>query len=166
MHRGLVVLVLPQLRKGALIAGLLSAGCALGGGQTSAPAPSFLEKLLPSTLAAAPPPEPAKKAGCGTAAQCKSVLKKMIDDPKRGWVGQQLPPDAYTDGTRLFAYRALRKRLKCRELTLAVNEISAAAKALRGDVPGITPAQISRTRALNSQVQGQLIKERAARCKT
>ena len=145
---------------------VLLAGCALGGGDLSAPAaPGFLDKMLAPPSTPAPAPEAERKTGCGTPVQCRSALKTMVENPKRGWVGQKLPADAYTDGTRLFAYRALRKRLNCRELSLAVDEVRAASKSLSGAMPGITPAQASRTRALNTQVEAELVKERALRCR-
>jgi hypothetical protein len=89
----------------------------------------------------------------------------MIDDPKRSWVGRPQPAGAYASGTRLFAYRALRKRLSCRELGMAVDEVRAASKSLAGPVPGMTPDQVTRTRALCSQVESELTKERAGRCR-
>jgi hypothetical protein len=137
-------------------------GCA-GGSLPGASGPGFLDKMF----ASAPPPEPAaeKKSDCGTPAQCRSALKAIVDSPKRGWVGQRMPADAYTDGTRLFAYRALRKRLNCRELSLAVDEVRAVSKSLNGPMPGINPEQASRTRALNSQVESELVQERSARCR-
>lgn len=122
-------------------------------------------------LAKAPPAEEraapaavAEKESCGTALQCKSVLKKLIDDPKRGWVGQQQSPGVYVNGTRMFAYRALRTKLTCRELALALGEIRDASKSLAGAVPGVTPDQASRTRTLNTQVEAELSRERTARC--
>jgi hypothetical protein len=142
--------------------GLLLAGC---GGQASLPAPSFLDKLMPASIPAQPPPVAEKKPDCGTAAQCRSALKTMVDGKDRAWVGQKLPADAYTDGTRLFAYRALRKRLNCRELGLAVDEVRATSKALNGPMPGVTPEQATRTRALNTQVEGELAQEQATRCR-
>jgi hypothetical protein len=90
----------------------------------------------------------------------------MIDSPDRGWIGQRQPPDAYANGTRLFAYRALRKQLTCGELSMAVDELSAATKSLGGPVSGMTPDQASRTRALSSQVEAELSKEREGRCRT
>ena len=89
----------------------------------------------------------------------------MVDSPKRGWVGQQQAPAAYADGTRLFAYRALRTKLSCRELSAAITEVKATSKSLAGEVPGVTPDQISRTRSLSGQVEGELSKERGVRCK-
>jgi hypothetical protein len=128
--------------------------------------PGLFDKLLgaapPETAAIEPAP---KYEGCGTPAQCKTALKKMVDDRKRGWVGDHQPAAAYSDGTRLFAYRALRKKLTCRELTLALTEVHAAAKSLAGEVPGVSPEQISRTRLLSTQVEGELSKEHGARCR-
>lgn len=144
--------------------GIILAGCAIGGGQASLPTPSFLDKLMPAS-APKPPPEPEKRSDCGTAAQCRIALKTMVDGRDRAWVGEKLPPDAYTDGTRLFAYRALRKRLNCRELSMAVDEVHAASSSLKGPMPGVTPEQASRTRALSTEVEGELTKEKTARCR-
>ncbi|MBX9591608.1 MAG: hypothetical protein K2X43_20140 [Hyphomonadaceae bacterium] len=146
------------------------AGCAGASGQNSSATPSILDKLL----ATSPPAEPAPVAAaaptaegenCGSPAQCKSALKKMVDSPKRGWVGQVQSPAAYSDGTRLFAYRALRTKLSCRELSLALTEVRTTSKSLAGEVAGVSPDQVARTRALNSQVEGELARERGARCK-
>ena len=149
----------------AVLAGFLLAGCA---GNSQSPTPSLLDKLL-ATSTPAPETLPAptvENESCGNPAQCRSALKKLVDSPKRGWVGQQQSPAAYTDGTRLFAYRALRTKLNCRELSAALTEVRAASKSLAGEVPGVSPDQISRTRALNGQVEGELAKERGVRCKT
>jgi hypothetical protein len=94
------------------------------------------------------------------------MLKTMIDSPDRGWIGQRQPPDSYANGTRLFAYRALRRQLTCGELGLAVNELAAASRSLNGPVSGMTPDQVSRTRDLSSQVEGELTREREGRCRT
>ena len=152
----------------ALLAGLLLAGCAAAGNQDSPSTPGLLDKLLGATAPAepaAPPPSPEKES-CGTPAQCRSALKKLVESPKRGWVGQQQSPGAYVDGTRLFAYRALRTKLNCRELSAALTEVRATSKSLAGEVPGVSPDQISRTRTLNGQVESELAKERGVRCKT
>ena len=99
------------LATAAVVAGFLLAGCA---GNSQSPTPSLLDKLLATSTPAPEPPAPAPTAeteNCGTPAQCRSALKKLVDSPKRGWVGQQQAPAAYMDGTRLFAYRALRTKL-------------------------------------------------------
>jgi hypothetical protein len=94
------------------------------------------------------------------------MLKTMIDSPDRGWIGKQQPPSTYANGTRFFAYRALRTKLTCNELALAVDEVRAASKSLGRPVPGMSAEQLSRTRALSAQVEGELTKERAGRCRT
>jgi hypothetical protein len=49
---------------------------------------------------------------------------------------------------------------------LAVDEVRAASKSLGRPVPGMSAEQLSRTRALSAQVEGELTKERAGRCRT
>jgi hypothetical protein len=147
---------------------LLLAGCAAQNGDTS-----VFGQLLGSSdespsgaprVASAPASEPEK--GCGSAAECKTVLKTMIESPDRGWIGLRPPPDAYANGTRLFAYKALRKQLTCGELGQAVDELGSVSKKLGGPVPGMSADQASRTRALSSLVHGELTKERRGRCRT
>jgi hypothetical protein len=145
-----------------VLAGLALAGCASG--QSTPPSSGLLDQLFAKTPADEPPPPPAKEA-CGTPAQCKSALKKMVDDPNRGWVGEQQSAAQYTSGMRHFAYRALRKKLSCRELGLALGEVRGASKSLTGTVPGVSPEQLTRTRALNTQVEAELSKEHGARCR-
>ena len=152
----------------AIAALLLVAGCTA----QSSDSGIFGQLLGPSPDA--PPPTPrlagtvpeSDKSGCGTAVDCKSVLKTLIESPDRSWIGQRLPADAYANGTRLFAYRALRKQLTCGELVQAVDELSAVSKALGANAHGISPDQASRTKVLSSQVQGELAKERQGRCRT
>jgi hypothetical protein len=120
----------------------------------------------PPHVGSAPAPEP-DKTGCATAAQCKMVLKTLIESPDRGWIGvRPSSPDTYANGTRLFAYRALKRQLTCGELSQAVDELSTVSKKLGGTVPGMSADQASRTRALSSQVHGELAKEREGRCRT
>jgi hypothetical protein len=142
----------------------------------SGPDSNFFSGLLSpprATPAAAPAAAPApvaaqqaEKAGCASAAECRGALKAMIESPNRGWIGQRQAPDAYADGTRLFAYRALRKQLTCGELTAAVGELQAAAKSMGGPGSGMTADQASRTLTLSTQVEGELTKERSGRCRT
>jgi hypothetical protein len=122
----------------------------------------------PAAHAAVPPHARVQpdRSSCGSADQCRHTLKTMIDSPDRGWIGQRQPPDVYANGTRLFAYRALRKQLTCGELSAAVDELAAASRTLGGAVAGMSPEQLSRTRALSAQVEGELAKEREGRCRT
>lgn len=152
----------------ALAGLLLLAGCTAQSSETSI----FGQLLGPEApppghprVAMAPPPEPEKK-GCGSATECKLVLKTMIESPDRGWIGERPPPDVYGNGTRLFAYRALKRQLTCGELSQAVDELSSVSRKLGGPVPGMSPDQASRTRALSSLVHGELTKERRGRCRT
>jgi hypothetical protein len=156
-------------RLAAAVAGLLLLpGCSAPASETSI----FGQLLAPDTHPSGHPratiassPEPERK-GCGSASECKVVLKSMIESPDRGWIGQPPPPDVYANGTRLFAYRALKKQLTCGELSQAVDELSSVSRKLGGPVPGMSPDQASRTRALSSQVHGELTKERRGRCRT
>jgi hypothetical protein len=149
---------------------LLLAGCTSPNSQTSSIFGGLLgpeEPEKPTPVAAtARPPQPQPRGSCEGAAQCSAMLKTLIDNPDRGWIGQRQPPDAYADGTRLFAYRALRRQLTCGELSLAVDELAAASKALGGQVSGMTSDQASRTRTLCGQVEGELVREREGRCRT
>jgi hypothetical protein len=152
---------------------LLLGGCTSSSSQTAAIFGGLIapeEPTAPAPVAApAPQPQPMAqldRGSCSGAAQCKVMLKTMIDSPDRGWIGQRQPPDVYANGTRLFAYRALRRQLTCGELSMAVDELSAVSKSLGGAVSGMTPDQVSRTRALCSQVEVELAKEREGRCRT
>ena len=163
-------------RRLAALAGLvlpgfwLLAGCTMPSSDTSifgqllGPAPDSPPPGVPR-MAPAPAPDQ-DKAGCSSAADCKTVLKTMIESPDRSWIGERPAADAYANGTRLFAYRALRKQLTCGELGQAVDELGAVARTLGGTVSGMSPDQASRTKALSTQVQGELTKERKGRCRT
>lgn len=154
-----------------LVAGVLLAGCTgpsqpssfFGGllGQPSEVATTQRPASVGSTSAAPPP-----RGSCSGAAECKRVLKAMIESPDHGWIGQRQSPDAYANGTRLFAYRALRKQLTCNELGLAVDELQSVSRTLDSGASGMAPDQITRTRSLSSQVHGELSKERQSRCRT
>jgi hypothetical protein len=148
-----------------VLGAVLLAGCAMSATQEGHAPQGLLDKLL-ATAPPEPAPPPPKHEGCGTLAQCKTALKKMLDDPKRGWIGEPPPVAVYSDGTRLFAYRALRKKLSCQELNLALTEVRAASKSLSSEVLGVTLEQRSRARLLSNQVEGELSKERGARCRT
>jgi hypothetical protein len=158
----------------ALVAGpILLAGCSGPNGETASVFGGLLgspvEDKPPPPAAPAPTPVATARApdsSCGSAAQCKHVLKTMIESPDRGWIGQQQSPDTYANGTRLFAYRALRKQLTCGELSMAVQELRSVSRSLDGSVEGMSPDQVSRTRALCTQVHTELTKEREGRCRT
>jgi hypothetical protein len=111
---------------------------------------------------AAPAVEP---GACGNADQCALLLRLMVDDPTRSWIAQRPAPVVYANGTRLFAYLALRGKLSCRELTLGLDETQTLASSLSGGIRGLTLDQVTRVRALNSQVEGELRADHSERCK-
>ncbi len=148
----------------AVLAAAALAGCAASGNTSSSGQFGLLDQLIGKGPAEVFPPPPEAES-CGTPAQCKLALKRMVDDPKRGWVGEQHSAGAYADGTRLFAYRGVRKKLSCPQLSLALTEVRAASKSLAGSVPGVSPEHLSRTRTLSTQVETELAKEQAGRCR-
>src|SRR5262249_40291138 len=69
---------------------------------------------------------------CPTPEKCATQLRILVTDPVRNWVGQPQSADAYANGTRLFAYRALKKKLSCDELRRALVETETAGPSLQG----------------------------------
>lgn len=110
-------------------------------------------------------PAAAPLSSCGSDAQCALLLKAMVEDPTRKWIGQSVTPVEYANGTRLFAYKALVRQLTCTEIAMALLEIDAADKVFRNAVPGVTPTQAKRVAALNREVGSELRVEQAGRCK-
>jgi hypothetical protein len=132
----------------------------------------------PKTAARAEPPktaarqEPAKAAvrepaETSTGAEGEdsmAQLKRMVDGTNRTWVGRAEPPEQFAEGTRLFAYRALRPKLNCRELGLALTEIDSSSKRLQDPASAVSPERVERVTALAADVAGELKSERAGRC--
>jgi hypothetical protein len=179
---------------GIMAVGVMVAGCAVFGHQVRPDsaaadnfhlslkdqwAPEVISYAPPSVTKAShtPPPQPVSSpqlsakaaakddtASCGRAAECLTRLKALVGDPGRQWVGQLQPPAEYANGTRQFAYRVLRSKLSCKELTRAIDETEAATRMFGGPVQGVAPYRIVRIRALNAQVEAELRAERARRC--
>ena len=105
------------------------------------------------TLTPADPTE----STCPTPEKCAAQLRVLVDDPVRDWVGQPQSADSYTNGTRLFAYRALRKKLTCSELKRALDETTAATAFLQ-------PPRYDNVRALATTVAKELKAEQGKRC--
>jgi hypothetical protein len=117
---------------------------------------------------APPPTKPAQLAeemACVSVDQCASVLKAMVDDADRAWVNWPASAKTLANGVRLFAYRSLRPKLTCRELTTALHELAIAMAAFAGPVSGLEQGEVDRARALTGQVEGELKTERVARCR-
>jgi hypothetical protein len=176
----------------ALGAALLLSGCmtvgisgpaALGAGTHRSikddPEPEFIApapKQAPAKMAIAlPPPRPQQSRAaapkrtdvptCATGSDCMVRLKAMIDDPSRSWIGKAQPPAEFANGTRLFAYRALRTQLTCLQLTTALGEIAAATGSFGAPVPGISAVQAKRVLVLSADVERELRGEFARHCK-
>jgi hypothetical protein len=169
------------------------AACALSGGEQAA-GPSLNDPALaarPSTAGVADNsqskpaakqaarPEPAKQAArvepaktaarteaapCSAGGSCMNQLKRMVDGTNRTWIGRPEPPQQFADGTRLFAYRALRPSLSCRELTLALTEIDTSSKKVLDPASAVSSERAQRVAALANDVAGELSSEHAARC--
>jgi hypothetical protein len=134
--------------RSGLIFGLLLSGCASSGGFA-------LFSLGPSPET----PAPSAEAGsCPTPEACAAQLKKMVGDPNRDWIGRPQSSDDYANGTRLFAYRALHKKLTCKELKGALEDTKAAAALLQSP-------HHQRARALTTTVARELKSEQDRRCK-
>jgi hypothetical protein len=110
------------------------------------------------------PPADTHPRGCTPMASCLARIKAMVDDPARTWIGRPQSAEEHADGTRQFAYRALRTRLSCSELAQAVNELAAAIRRFQAPPANITPEQAAQVRKLDAEVEGELSAERASRC--
>jgi hypothetical protein len=105
-----------------------------------------------------------EQGACGSVDQCALLLRLMVEDPHRTWMRQRPSPQIFANGTRLFAYRALRHKLSCGELEHAANEVRDVTIAFKNPVPGVAAEQIVRVQALSAGVEEELGAERAARC--
>ncbi|MDX2202274.1 MAG: hypothetical protein NW223_05950 [Hyphomicrobiaceae bacterium] len=142
-------LILPVVMSAAALA--LSPGCSGTAGLSLFPSLSGGAEKEQTAGAAAEP-------RCKTANACAGILKKLVAGKDRSWIGKQLPPEGYSDGTRLFAYRALRKSMTCPEIERAVGETSSVQSRLGGGAD-------ASVRNLMSKVNTELRAERLARCR-
>lgn len=101
---------------------------------------------------------------CGVGVDCLAVLRAMIADPKQSWMMRAPTPMEFSNGTRLFAYRALRKTLDCGKLRFAGAEIDWALDTFSRDVEGMDAAQRARVAALAKEVRAELDAEIKQRC--
>ena len=176
------------LRRACAIVGcLVLSGCAMFEPEANARAPRQTLKddpWAPTTVAAAKPrissnvriaqKSPALPAmpaaadnepgSCYTPDQCGVVLRLLVDDPSRSWITQRPSVTVYANGTRAFAYLALRPKLTCKELTLVLDDLQAADRVLNAAIAGPVREQVERVGALNARVGEELRAEQAARC--
>lgn len=131
------------------------------------PVPAPAAKAAPQVTApATPAPSQAETelAACGTRADCLKAFRAMVADPDQSWMAKTPTPEEYATGMRLFAYRALAKKLECRKLVQAVEEITMAEAMLAMYRNGVHAEQARRVGALNSVVKRELTEELKARC--
>ena len=104
------------------------------------------------------PAAPPGADSCPTPQDCALELKRLVGDPRRDWIGQPQSVDAYAKGTRLFAYRILRKKLTCDELHRALEDTKTASALLQ-------EARDERGRRLAADVLQELDADRSKRCR-
>jgi len=124
--------------------------------------PKAAPKEPAKSIARAEPPK--QTTPCNEGDDCMAQLKRMVDGTNRTWIGRAEPPQQFADGTRLFAYRALRPNLNCRELSLALTEIGSASKRLQDPASAISADRVERATALAAEVSDELKAEHAGRC--
>jgi hypothetical protein len=160
------------------------AGCALFGidperlGAQGAPEASrpFATSVVREERVAREEPAPARPAAvrrprgsaadgaCVEGAGCVARLRRLVADPDRSWIGRPEQPASFADGTRLFAYRALRAKLGCRDLALARADVRNSTSLLQS-APGIAPGRAQKASALAADVAEELASEHDLRCK-
>lgn len=149
------------------------------------PPPAPKQKPPPPDLAiSAPPPVPPRPPAaapqppkaltesdlqhdttrCGVGVDCLALLRAMIADPKQSWMMRAPTPAEFANGTRLFAYRALRKSLDCGKLRFAGAELEWAIDTFSRDVEGMDVAHRARVAALAREVRAEIEAEIKQRC--
>lgn len=101
---------------------------------------------------------------CGVGVDCLALLRAMIADPKQSWMMRAPTPAEFANGTRLFAYRALRKTLDCGKLRFAGAELEWAIDTFSRDVEGMDAPHRARVAALAREVRAELEAEIKQRC--
>ena len=149
----------------------LSLKDAAAAGNSTTPAPTNTSRIAPpQSPSSSQLPQKAiverESSACATQEGCLERLKSLLNNPNRGWIGRPQPPAEHADGTRQFAYRALRSKLSCGELARAIDHLSAATRAFGSPTQGIAPDRAARVRALDAEVEATLRAERASRCGT
>jgi hypothetical protein len=144
---------------------------------TLALSPPKADPPLPVAKPASPVPVPAPPqplaegdlaAGsirCGPGLDCVAVLRGMIDDPKQSWMMRAPTPAEFANGTRLFAYRALKTTLDCGKLRFANAELDWAIDTFSSSrLEGVDAAHRARVTALAEAVHAEIEGEIKKRC--
>lgn len=111
------------------------------------------------------PAQPQTAATCTSDSECVMILAALINDPMRRWIGQPQTAAEYANGTRFFAYRALRTLLSCRQLKRAMDDTKLAAARLQAPALGVSVAQAARALSLSTAVGTELGTEISGRCR-
>lgn len=88
----------------------------------------------------------------------------MVADPQQSWMARTPTLADFTNGTRLFAYRALRPTLDCGKLRFANAELDWAVDTFKGVVEGVDAEHRARVAALADAVRGEISGEIKKRC--
>ena len=107
----------------------------------------------------------AEPGRCHDVPSCETLLRKMTEGPDRSWIDRTDSPEALLTGVRMFAFRTLRPKLTCLELSVALEQLRAVPAALRPPPAGGSPEDIARTTRLAAEVHDELRAENEARCK-
>jgi hypothetical protein len=125
---------------------------------TPAPAPAPAQPLAETDLAAG-------TVRCGAGLDCLDVLRAMIDDPRQSWMMRAPTTAEFANGTRLFAYRALKTTLECGKLRFANAELDWAIDTFSsGRLEGVDAAHRARVAALAEAVHAEIEEEIRKRC--
>ena len=102
---------------------------------------------------------------CGAGLDCVAVLRAMIYDPKQSWMMRAPTPVEFANGTRLFAYRALKTTLDCGKLRFANAELDWAIDTFSTNrLDGVDAAHRARVAALAEAVHAEIEGEIKMRC--
>jgi hypothetical protein len=101
---------------------------------------------------------------CGVGVDCLAVLRAMISDPQQSWMARTPTLADFTNGTRLFAYRALRTTLDCGKLRFANAELDWAVDTFSGILEGVDAPHRARVAALAAAVRLEIQAEIKTRC--
>ena len=93
-------------------------------------------------------------------------LRTLTSDDAHGWVRQVEPLEGYATGTRLFAYRIAKTKLRCAELARGLVELHVAHAAYAKPIAGVSAVQAKRTLSLIVKVRSELGQEMQRRCKS
>jgi hypothetical protein len=91
-------------------------------------------------------------------------LRAMIESPDRAWIGHRETAQSLASGARMYAYLALRQKLTCAELAMAVEDLESVIKMFDKPLPKITSERAGLVIDLAIDVWSKLKTERQVRC--